>query len=76
MFLGIMSGRVSSRRTNTARPKSAMSEILSHAGGAEGEVKMINGGKVPSLGNLRDRLPTQRSVSFHTTATLHGQSGR
>jgi len=35
VFLGIMSGRVSSRRTNTARPKSAMSEILSHAGGAE-----------------------------------------
>jgi len=34
---------------------------MSHMG--EGEVKMINSGKVPSLGNLQDRLPTSRSVS-------------
>lgn len=57
-------GRISSRRTNTVRPKSAMSEIMSAHDGIEGEVKMINGGKVPSLGNLKDRLPTQRSVSY------------
>ena len=45
-----------------------MSEIMSHES-SDGEIKMMNGSKVPSLGNLAERLPTQRSVSSFSKST-------